>query len=317
MKLKDYWYTISIIFLVILGYNFPDTFSSFFGVKLNTFIKPVLQVIMFGMGATMTVNDFTEVFKSPKIVLIGLVCHFTIMPFSGLVLSKVFSFPPEIAAGIILIGSSPSGLASNVMALIAKANVALSVTITTLSTLIAPIMTPFLMKSLGGGLIEVEFWAMFWDMSQMVLLPIILGLAIYKIIPRIIARFNKVLPVFSMLGIAYVILVVTASGASSLKTVGLLLVIVVIIHNIFGYALGYFFSRLLKFKEEDARAVSFEVGMQNAGLASALANEMGRIATVGLAAAIFGPVMNITGSMLANFWSKHPPNEPFSDKTNH
>jgi BASS family bile acid:Na+ symporter len=311
MKLKDYWYTLSIILLVILGYNFPDTFSSVFGVKLNTFIKPVLQVIMLGMGATMTIDDFTEVFKSPKKVLIGLVCHFTIMPFSGLALSKIFSFPPEIAAGIILIGSSPSGLASNVMALMAKANVALSVTITTLSTLMAPIMTPFLMKSLGGGLIEVEFWAMFWDMSQMVLLPIIVGLALYKLIPGVMARFNKVLPVFSMLGIAYIILVVTASGANSLRTVGLLLVIVVIIHNIFGYTLGYYFSRLLKFTESDACAISFEVGMQNAGLASALANEMGRIATVGLAAAIFGPVMNITGSMLSNYWSKKQP-EPIS-----
>lgn len=311
MKLKDYWYTLSIILLVILGYNFPDTFSSLFGVKLNTFIKPVLQVIMLGMGATMTIDDFTEVFKSPKKVLIGLVCHFTIMPFSGLALSKIFSFPPEIAAGIILIGSSPSGLASNVMALMAKANVALSVTITTLSTLMAPIMTPFLMKSLGGGLIEVEFWAMFWDMSQMVLLPIIVGLVLYKLIPGIMARFNKVLPVLSMLGIAYIILVVTASGANSLRTVGLLLVIVVIIHNVFGYTLGYYFSRLLKFTESDARAISFEVGMQNAGLASALANEMGKIATVGLAAAIFGPVMNITGSMLSNYWSKKQP-EPES-----
>ncbi|WP_337042250.1 bile acid:sodium symporter family protein [Emticicia sp. 17c] len=307
MKLKDYWYTLSIILLVILGYNFPDTFSSVGGVKLNTFIKPVLQVIMLGMGATMTVKDFAAIFKSPKKVLIGLVCQFTIMPFLGLGLSKVFSFPPEIAAGIILIGSSPSGLASNVMALMAKANVALSITITTIATLVAPVMTPFLMKYLGGGFIEVEFWAMFWDMAQMVLLPIILGLVINKIVPKVVARFKHILPAFSMLGIAYIILIVTASGANSLRTVGLLLVLVVIIHNIFGYTLGYLFAKMLKLKEDDARAVSLEVGMQNAGLASALANEMGRIATAGLAPAIFGPVMNITGSMLANFWSKKQP----------
>ncbi len=309
MKLKDYWYTLSIILLFILGYNFPDTFSSLFGVKLNTFIKPVLQLIMFGMGATMTVNDFAEVFKSPRKVLIGLVCQFTIMPLLGLALSRAFSFPPEIAAGIILIGSSPSGLASNVMALMAKANVALSITITTLATLIAPLMTPFLMKALGGGLIEVEFLKMFWDMTQMVLLPIILGLVINRIIPEIVAKFIKVLPFFSMAGIAYIILVVTASGANALRTVGLLLVLAVIIHNIFGYTLGYIFARLLKLNEKDARAVSLEVGMQNAGLASALANEMGRVATVGLASAIFGPVMNITGSVLANYWGKKQANE--------
>lgn len=310
MKLKDYWYTLSIILLVIVGYHFPETFSTVFGVKLNTFIKPVLQIIMLGMGATMTVEDFAEVFKSPKKVIIGLVCQFTIMPFLGLGLSKVFDFPPEIAAGVILIGSSPSGLASNVMALMAKANVALSITITTLATLVAPLMTPFLMKTLGGGLIEVEFLKMFWDMTQMVLLPIFVGLAINKIVPNLVAKFNKVLPVFSMLGIAYIILIVTASGANALKTVGFLLIIVVFIHNIFGYTLGYFLAKLLKLNEQDARAVSLEVGMQNAGLASALANEMGKIATAGLAPAIFGPVMNITGSMLANFWSKKQPKNP-------
>lgn len=309
MKLKDYWYSLIIILLVILGYHFPDTFSNVMGVKLNGFIKPVLQVIMLGMGATMTLDDFAEVFKSPPKVLVGLVCQFTIMPFSGLALSMIFNFPPEIAAGIILIGCSPSGLASNVMALLSKANVALSVTITTLSTLLAPILTPFLMKSLGGGLIQVDFWSMFWDMSQMVILPIIIGLALFKTLPKLTTRFNKILPVFSMLGIAYIILVVTASGAHSLRTVGLMLVVVVIIHNTFGYVLGYYFSRLLKFNKSDARAISLEVGMQNAGLASALANEMGRIATVGLAAAIFGPVMNITGSIIANYWSKKPPVE--------
>lgn len=309
MKLKDYWYALSIIFLVILGYNFPDTFNNINGVKMSAFIKPVLQVIMFGMGATMTFNDFVEIFKSPKKVIIGLVCQFTIMPFLGYILSRVFNFPLEIAAGIVLIGSSPSGLASNVMALMSKANVALSITITTLATLIAPIMTPFLMKTLGGGLIDVDFMKMFWEMNQMVILPIIVGLLINKIAPKLIEKFKKALPIISMLGIAYIILIVTSSGANSLKSVGLLLILAVFIHNIFGYSLGYFLARFLKLNEADARAVSLEVGMQNAGLASALANEMGKIASVGLASAIFGPTMNITGSILANYWSKKQAND--------
>ena len=309
MKLKDYWYALSIIFLVILGYNFPDTFNNINGVKMSAFIKPVLQVIMFGMGATMTFNDFVEIFKSPKKVIIGLVCQFTIMPFLGYILSRVFNFPLEIAAGIVLIGSSPSGLASNVMALMSKANVALSITITTLATLIAPIMTPFLMKILGGGLIDVDFMKMFWEMNQMVILPIIVGLLINKIAPKLIEKFKKALPIISMLGIAYIILIVTSSGANSLKSVGLLLILAVFIHNIFGYSLGYFLARFLKLNEADARAVSLEVGMQNAGLASALANEMGKIASVGLASAIFGPTMNITGSILANYWSKKQAND--------
>lgn len=306
MKLKDYWYTLSIIFLVILGYNFPETFNSISGVKLNTFIKPVLQVIMLGMGATMTIDDFVEIFKSPRKVVIGLVCQFSIMPLLGFSLSRIFDFPVEIAAGIILIGCSPSGLASNVMALMAKANVALSITITTTATLLAPVLTPFLMKLLGGSLIEVDFWKMLWDMAQLVIIPIVIGLAVNKIAPKFIKRIITFLPVFSMLGIAYIILVVTASGAASLKSVGAILIIVVIVHNVFGYILGYFSAKLLKLNEADARAVALEVGMQNAGLASALANEMGKIATVGLASAIFGPTMNITGSVLANYWSKKP-----------
>lgn len=304
MKLKDYWYTLSIIFLVILGYNFPDTFNTVSGVKLNTFIKPVLQVIMLGMGATMTIGDFVEIFKSPSKVIIGLICQFTIMPLLGFSLSRIFDFPVEIAAGIILIGCSPSGLASNVMALMAKANVALSITITTMATLLAPVLTPLLMKLLGGNLIEVNFWKMLWDMAQLVIIPIVIGLVVNKIAPAFIKKVITFLPVFSMLGIAYIILVVTASGAASLKSVGAVLIIVVIVHNIFGYLLGYFSAKLLKLNEADARAVALEVGMQNAGLASALANEMGKIATVGVASAIFGPTMNVTGSLLASYWSK-------------
>ncbi|GGD52243.1 sodium transporter [Emticicia aquatilis] len=304
MKIKDYWYTISIIFLVILGYNFPDTFNSIAGVKLNTFIKPVLQVIMLGMGATMTLNDFVEIFKSPRKVVIGLLCQFTIMPFLGFFLSRVFDFPIEVAAGIILIGSSPSGLASNVMALMAKANVALSITITTTATLLAPVLTPFLMKMLGGSLIEVDFWKMLWDMAQLVIIPIVVGLVINKIAPAFIKKIIALLPVFSMLGIAYIILIVTASGAASLQSVGAVLILVVVAHNVLGYLLGYFSAKLLKLNEADSRAVALEVGMQNAGLASALANEMGKLATVGVASAIFGPTMNVTGSLLANYWSK-------------
>ncbi|MFN8431907.1 MAG: bile acid:sodium symporter family protein [Spirosomataceae bacterium] len=305
MKIKDYWYTISIVILVILGYNFPETFSSFLGIKLNTFIKPVLQIIMLGMGATMTVQDFVEILKSPKKVFIGLFAQFTIMPFLGFFLSRSFDFPPEIAAGVVLIGCSPSGLASNVMALMAKANVALSITITSMATLLAPLLTPLLMKVLGGELIEIDFLNMLWDMSQLVLIPIIFGLLLNKLFPEFVRKIIKILPVFSMAGIAYIILVVTASGAASLRTVGLVLVLVVFIHNIFGYILGYFSAKLFRLAETDARAVAIEVGMQNGGLASALANEMGKIATVGLAPAIFGPLMNVTGSMLQINGSKN------------
>ncbi len=306
MKLKDYWYTLTIIGIVVIGYIYSDHFLTINGIKLNTFIKPVLQLIMFGMGATMSMGDFTEIFKAPKKVFIGLVCQFSIMPFLGFFLSRAFDFPTEVAAGIVLIGASPSGLASNVMCLMAKANVALSITITTMATLLAPIMTPFLMKTLGGGLIQVDFLKMFWDMAQLVLIPIFVGLVINKLFKDFVQRIKIILPYVSMLGIAYIILTVTASGKDSLKSVGLLLILVVAIHNIGGYFLGYFSAKALKMNEADCRAVALEVGMQNAGLASALANEMGKIATVGLAATIFGPFMNVTGSMLGNYWGNNP-----------
>ena len=147
---------------------------------------------------------------------------------------------------------------------------------------------------------------MFWDMAQLVLIPIFVGLIINKLFKDFVQRIKIILPYVSMLGIAYIILTVTASGQDSLKSVGLLLILVVAIHNIGGYFLGYFSAKALKMNEADCRAVALEVGMQNAGLASALANEMGKIATVGLAATIFGPFMNITGSMLGNYWGNNP-----------
>ncbi len=307
--MKNYWYTILIICLVIVAYNFPQYLIEVGGVKLTTLIIPVLQIIMFGMGTTITPDDFLEILKTPKKVGVGILFQFMIMPFLGFTLTRIFSFPPEIAAGMILIGSSPSGLASNVMALIAKANIALSVTITTVATLLAPVITPLLMKWLGGELIEVDFWGMMWDMIKIVILPIALGAILNKAIPAFMKRIQNILPYFSMAGIAYVITTVTAAGQANLASVGALLLIAVLIHNCMGYFMAYYAAKAFKFNEKDCRTLSLEVGMQNGGLASALAVQMGKAATVGLAAAIFGPLMNVTGSILANFWSNKPPKD--------
>lgn len=282
----------------------PEPFIKIGDTKLSTFIKPLLQILMLGMGATMTAQDFVEIFKTPKKVFIGLLCQFLIMPGLGFLLSRSFNFEPEVAAGIVLIGCSPSGLASNVMAMMAKANLALSITITSTATLLAPIFTPLLMKLLGGSLIELDFFKMFIEMCLLVLVPVILGVLLNRFLPKFVKSIQHILPYFSMAAIAFIILVVTASGNASLKTIGSMLIIVTAIHNLGGYLLGYYSAKALKLNEADARAIALEVGMQNAGLASALANEMGKIATVGLASAIFGPFMNISGSILANFWGK-------------
>lgn len=304
--MKKYAYTIFIVFAVIIAYLFPQYFIEMNGVKLTTLVLPMLQVIMFGMGTTMTTEDFLGIIKNPKGVFIGLLCQFTIMPFVGFALTLIFKFPPEIAAGIILIGSSPSGLASNVMAYIAKANVPLSITITSCATLLAPFLTPFFMKTLGGGYIEIDFWKMMWDITKIVILPVALGFLINTYLRVVAQRLQKVLPLLSMAGIAYVIVVVTAAGHDSLATVGGMLLIAVLIHNLSGFFLGYNMARLFNLPVQDRRTVAIEVGLQNGGLASGLAIQMGKGATVGLAAALFGPLMNITGSLLASYWSKKP-----------
>ena len=276
---------------------------------IQSIIMPMLQVIMFGMGTTMSADDFKGVIQNPKGVLVGLMCQFAIMPFLGFGIAKMFNFPPEIAAGIILIGSSPSGLASNVMAYIAKANVALSITITSCATLLAPFLTPFFMKFLGGGYINIDVWKMMWDITKIVILPILLGVGINALLPALSKRLQKVLPLISMAGIGFVIVTVTAAGHESLATVGGLLLVAVLLHNLGGFVIGYFSSKLLfKLPEQDCRTVAIEVGLQNGGLASALAVQMGKIATVGLASALFGPLMNITGSLLASFWATRPVN---------
>jgi BASS family bile acid:Na+ symporter len=300
--MKKYIYPFSIILIVIVAYNFPDYFVAYNGVKFSKFIIPILQVIMLGMGSTITEEDFMAIVKTPKLVIIGLVAQFMIMPLLGFGLTKVFDFPSEIAAGMVLIGCSPSGLASNVMAMLAKANLALSICITTMATLLAPILTPLLMKTLGGELIEIKFLSMVWDMTKIVILPVVLGVLANRFFPVFMAKIKNILPYFSMVGIGLIIIIVTASGQKSLETVGGLLLLAVLIHNVGGYLLGYFSAKLLKLKEKDARAIALEVGMQNGGLASALANEMGKLATVGLASAIFGPMMNISGSLLASWW---------------
>ncbi len=259
---------------------------------------------MFGMGTSLSIRDFSEVIKSPKSVAIGVGAQFLIMPLLGFGLASISGLEPEIAAGIILAGSSPSGTASNVISYLAKANLALSVTLTSITTLMAPLMTPVLMKLLAGQLIEIDLVKMMWDIVKMIILPIAAGLVFNKLLKGKSAWLDRAMPILSMLGIALIILVITAAGRDSLLTIGPLLILLVMIHNVSGYGIGYFAAKFLGLGERDARTVAIEVGMQNAGLASGLAKTLGKIATVGLAPAVFGPMQNITGSILATFWSK-------------
>jgi BASS family bile acid:Na+ symporter len=366
--LKSYSYTVGILTAVTVSMCYPQFFRSVGGIELKIMIIPLLQIIMFGMGSQLSLKDFHNVIKMPKGVIVGLMCQFSIMPFLGFAIAKTFGFPLEIAAGVVLIGCAPSGLASNVMSYIAKANVPLSVTITSFATLLAPFLTPALMKLLAGAFISIDFWKMMIDIINMVILPIVAGLLfnsfgysnkkIRELMLEIIsysfivllknliflhssqisaAQFlgtssidlflfialpiffgyvfrklfrekkeilEKALSVISMIGIGIIITIITAAGRDSLMQIGLLLIIACFLHNTLGYFLGYWFSRFLRLDERSCRTVAIEVGMQNGGLASGIALQMGKISSVGLAAAVFGPLMNVTGSSLASWWRR-------------
>lgn len=292
---------------VSLALSFPAFFVKIGPVKGQQLIVPLLQVIMFGMGTTMSLGDFAGIVRTPKAVLAGLVCQFTLMPLIGWVLASSLGFPPEIAAGILLVGTSPSGLASNVMAYLAKANLALSITLTACATLLAPILTPLLMKTLAGTFIEINTGKMMLDILYMVILPVIAGLSVHYLLKGKRALLDKVLPTLSMLAIILIIAVITALGRDNLLKIGPLLIVACLIHNLFGYLLGYWSARALGLDERSSRTVSLEVGLQNSGLASGIAVSLGKAATLGLAPAVFGPLMNMTGSALANWWRDREP----------
>lgn len=307
--LKGFAYTVTIFAAVTTALYYPGYFVSWNGFKLSGLITPLIQLIMFGMGTSMSIKDFAGVVKMPRGVLIGVVSHFIIMPSLGFTLASLSNFPPEIAAGIILIGCSPNGMASNVISYLAKANLALSVTITAISTMLAPFLTPLLMKFLAGAFVEINAVDMMFDIFKMVIIPIGAGLIFNHYLSGKVKWLDNAMPVVSMFGIAFIIVIITAAGRDSLLSIGPALILVVLIHNLSGYMLGYWSGRLFKMSERDCRTIAIEVGMQNGGLASGLAKAMGKMATVGLAPAIFGPLMNVTGSILASYWHRRPPAE--------
>jgi BASS family bile acid:Na+ symporter len=370
-SLSGYQYTAWIIAAIVAGMLYPQQLLHWgdFDLRNRWLILIVVQLVMFGMGTQMHLADFEGVAKTPRGVAVGLLSQFTIMPTMGWLLTRVFDFPLEIAAGIILIGSCSSGLASNVMAYIARANLALSITVTAVATLVAPLMTPLLMKFFASTLIALNFVAMMLSVVKIVLAPIgaallsdylhrapaakvrrvrmfggvsaawlvfialggwnwltivlpqpalasagILGFfavavvfgTLYHFVRERLPAVQKIMPYASMFGIVYFTTVTTAAGRDHLMQVGALLLIASVIHNSAGYLLGYWFSRALGLDRNSARTLALEVGLQNGGMASGIAGEMGKLGTLGLAAAVFSPWMNISGSILANIWGRNP-----------
>jgi BASS family bile acid:Na+ symporter len=307
--LRQFSYTAFIVVAVAIALSFPQYFLVVHGFELKRLILPLLQVITFGVGCTMNLREFSGAWKSPRGILVGVASHYCIMPLVALTIAKAFHFPPEIAAGMVLVGCCPSGLASNVIAFIARADLALSITITTVSTLLSPFLTPLLMRALAGQMVHVNTAAMMVDILKIVIGPIALGLLVNKLAHQRAKPLLRLMPLLSMLGVAVIIMIISAQGRDELLHVGFALVAAVFLQMIVGLSLGYCGARICGLSERECRTVSIEVGMQNSGLASGIAVQMGKVATLGLAAAINGPVMNTTFSLLGMWWSGRPVTE--------
>ena len=284
----------------------PGLFNRWGGFETKVLIVPLIQVIMFGMGTTLSVADFARVLRMPWPVFVGIVLQFSVMPFVAWTLTRAFGFDAAIAAGVILVGSCPGGVASNVITYLAGGNVPLSVTMTACSTIVSPFATPALMKLLAGALVPVDFWAMTLDILKMIVLPVAAGLVVNRLLHGRAPWIKASLPYVSMAGIAIIIAIITSLSRDKLLEVGPALILAVALHNGTGYLLGYGGARLLGLDERDARTVSIEVGLQNGGMASGLAIGALKSAEAALAPAIFGPWMNASGSVLASFWRRRP-----------
>jgi bile acid:Na+ symporter, BASS family len=369
---KKYAFTLWVLVAVAASMSDPAAFRSWFGTDLKILIVPLIQIITFGMGTTLSGKDFRNVLTMPWPVFIGVGLQFLIMPLVGFAIAMTFGFPPEVAAGVILIGSVSSGVASNVMTYLAGGNVPLSVTITSTTTLLSPLVTPFWMKTLAGRLVPVDFVAMMLSIFNMIIIPIVAGLVANRLLYGMKKRgsaagvlaiaasvcfalaaaaaatppgwwgglavlkngallgflllgltalaklvigvwlkgpdnwMDKALPVLSMAGICLIIAVITAQSRDQLLSVGPLLILAAIVHNGTGYGLGYAGARLARLDESACRAVAMEVGMQNGGMASGIAIDVLKSTNAALAPAIFGPWMNISGSLLAGWWRRRP-----------
>lgn len=291
-------FAIWVLIFAVLAFMIPNLFS-----WIAPYINPLLMIIMFGMGLTLTTQDFKNVLKAPFKILVVAVAQFVAMPIIAVSLVFLFNLPKEIAIGVILVGCCPGGTSSNVITYLAKGNVALSVTATSVTTLLAPIVTPALTLWLAGAYLPVSFNSLFLSIVKIVLIPIILGFAVQYFFETTTQKAVGLLPLISVVGIIGVLTAVVANNTENIIKSGLLILIVVVLHNVLGYALGYFIGKLFKFNLADKKTTSIEVGMQNSGLAAALATtHFDPIAAV--PGAIFSIWHNFSGSIVANFYSK-------------
>ena len=292
---------ILVLIAAVLALVFPETLAT----VRPTVINYLLGVVMFGMGLTLNLHDFQIVFSRPKDVIIGCLAQFTVMPLLAWILSRLFALDEALALGVVLVGCCPGGTASNVITYLAKGDLALSVGMTGVSTLLAPLMTPLLTWALAGKSVDVNVVSMFLSILWVVILPIAAGLVVKWLWPRFTEQATDYLPAFSSIAIAFIVAIIIAANASKLLAGGGVIRLVVMLHNLCGLSIGYLIGSLLRLTSAKKRAISIEVGMQNSGLASSLATI--HFATYPLATipgAIFSVWHNISGAAVAYLYRR-------------
>lgn len=292
-----------VLFAAVALFN-PTPFK-----PIGQYIIYLLGLIMLGMGLTMSLQDFKLVLTRPKDVCYGVLLRFLIMPLVAYAVSKLMGLPPSLAAGMILVGACPSGTASNVMTFIGKGDTALSVTVSSINTVLAPIATPYIFLLLAGTLIPINAEALLIDILKVVLLPIALGIIIRSIAGKHVDGAIKIIPLVSVVSIIAIITAVVALSAEKLATVAVVAFIAVVLHNGLGLGLGYGASRTLGLNHKKAKALAFEIGMENSGLAVALAvAHLDPVAAI--PGAIFSVWHNFSGSLLAGYWGARDKDKP-------
>lgn len=288
------------VLIAILAYFCPMTFS-----PVKVYTSELLMFVMFTMGVTLSIDDFKRIMTKPKAVIVCTLLHYIVMPLTALILAKLFNMPADLIVGMVLVGSVASGTASNVMIYLAKGDVALSVTISSVSTLVGVVVTPLLTLVLVGTSVDVPFWSMFMSIVKIVFIPIVVGLIVHHCLLKLVKSLEKYFPLLSMICILIIIGVVVAGSRDQLTQVGFTVIFAVILHNGIGLLGGYWGGRLLGFDEATCRTMSLEVGMQNSALAATLGNTYFS-ALSALPAAVFSVWHNISGSLLASYWQGKP-----------
>ncbi len=303
-KITDFvsrYMAVIVILVAMLALFAPKTVSF---IK-TSYVNTLLGIVMFGMGLTLKPSDFKVVFSRPKDVVIGCLAQFTVMPFLAWVLTKIFGLSPELAIGVILVGTCPGGTSSNVMTFLSKGDVALSVGMTAVSTVLAPFLTPALTYLYAGQTVDVDMVSMFMSIVQVVILPIALGFLINHFFKKFTETVVEILPLISTTAIVAIVAAVVSANSAKIMSSGLLIIAVVILHNVLGYLLGYGIGKGLKLDETKCRAISIEVGMQNSGLATSLATvHFAQYPLATIPGAVFSVWHNVSGAILANFFAR-------------